>query len=184
MEVDDSIIGTITEMSRIPAALKAWKLPVLELVNDTKFFVSSSIAAEKWKPIVKALFDADRTAFPELLGMHIFAVISPVYPSVRIAKVATAPTSNIFTSREYEMLLRAINLRRLSFVLLTGEKNHFLTSLPSVQEKIVDTFKNVTSPVVLCEVYLCIRVLLCRLSPHNLTSLWPVILTELVCVTF
>jgi len=28
-------------------------------------------------------------------------------------------------------------------------------------------------------VYLCIRVILCRLSAHNLTSFWPVVLTEL-----
>ena len=78
------------------------------------------------------------------------------------------------------MLLRSLNLRRLSFVLLAGEKNHFLTQLPSVQEKLVDILRNVQSPVVQSEVYLCIRVLLCRLSPHNLTSFWPVILTELV----
>jgi len=37
----------------------------------------------------------------------------------------------------------------------------------------------VTAPIVQSEVYLCIRVLLCRLSPHNLTSFWPVVLTEL-----
>ena len=78
------------------------------------------------------------------------------------------------------MLLRSLNLRRLSFVLFTGEKNHFLTQLPSVQEKLVDILRNVSSPVVQSEVYLYIRVLLCRLSPHNLTSFWPVILTELV----
>lgn len=100
--------------------------------------------------------------------------------TVYIAKVATAPSANIFTNREYEMLLRSLNVRRLSFVLFTGDKNHFLTQLPTIQEKLVDIFKNVTSPVVQCEVFLCIRVLLCRLSPHNLTSFWPVLLTELV----
>lgn len=79
------------------------------------------------------------------------------------------------------MIVRSLNLRRLSFVLFTGEKNHFLTQLPTVQEKLVDILRNVPSPIVQSEVYLCIRVLLCRLSPHNLTSFWPVILTELVC---
>jgi hypothetical protein len=79
------------------------------------------------------------------------------------------------------MLLQSLNLRRLSYVLLAGDKNHFLTQLPSVQEKLVEIFRNVSSPVVQSEVYLCVRVLLCRLSPHNLTSFWPVLLTELVC---
>jgi len=77
------------------------------------------------------------------------------------------------------MLLRSLNLRRLSYVVFTGEKNHFLTQLPTIQEKLVDIFRSVPSPVVQCEVFLCIRVLLCRLAPHNLTSFWPVVLTEM-----
>lgn len=100
------------------------------------------------------------------------------------AKVATAPSANIFTNREYEMLLRSLNVRRLSFVLFTGDKNHFLTQVPSIQEKLVDILKNVSAPIVQSEVFLCIRVLLCRLSPHNLTSFWPVLLTELVSPLF
>ena len=81
-------------------------------------------------------------------------------------------------------MVRSLNLRRLSLVLFVGEKNHFLTQLPSVQEKLVDTLRNVPSPIVQSEVFLCIRVLLCRLSPHNLTSFWPVILTELASIPF
>jgi hypothetical protein len=65
-------------------------------------------------------------------------------------------------------------------VVFTGDKNHFLTQLPTIQEKLVDVLKNVTAPNVQSEVFLCVRVLLCRLSKHNLTSFWPVLLTELV----
>lgn len=154
----------VQELAKIPAALKAWRGPVTELLNDNRFFNCNSDAALQWKPVIKALFDTDKTAFPELLG-----------------KVATAPSANIFTNREHEMQMRALNLRRLSYVLFTGDKNHFLTQLPTIQEKLVDILKNVISPIVQSEVYLCIRVLLCRLSPHNLTSFWPVVLTELVC---
>ena len=78
------------------------------------------------------------------------------------------------------MLLRSLNFRRLSYVILTGEKNQFLIQLPTIQEKLVDTLRNVSAPIVQSEVYLCVRILLCRLSPHNLSSFWPVILTELV----
>lgn len=95
-------------------------------------------------------------------------------------KIANAPSANIFTNREYEMLLRSLNLRRLSYVILAGDKNQFLTQLPTIQEKLVDIFRSVTSPIVQSEVFICIRVLLCRLSPHNLTSFWPVIFTEMV----
>jgi hypothetical protein len=73
-----------------------------------------------------------------------------------------------------------MNLRRMSYILLCGEKNQFLTSLPSIQEKLVDVLKNTSAPVVQAEVYLCVRVLMCRLSQHNLDSFWPVILSEMV----
>ncbi|KAG6813245.1 hypothetical protein H0H92_012882 [Tricholoma furcatifolium] len=162
MDLDPPVLAILQEMAKIPSAIKAWKTPVAELLNDNRLFTCAVGAANAWKPIVKTLFDADKAAFPELL-----------------AKVATAPSANIFTNREYEMLLRSLNVRRLSFTLFTGEKNQFLTQLPTIQEKLVDIFKNVTAPIVQCEVFLCIRVLLCRLSPHNLTSFWPVLLTEL-----
>ncbi|KAJ7687383.1 Dopey, N-terminal-domain-containing protein [Mycena rosella] len=162
MDVDNTVVDTIQEMTKIPAALKTWRPPVSELLSDNRLFNCTSEDAGKWKPIMKSLFDQDKTAFPELL-----------------AKVATAPSANIFTNREYEMLLRSLNIRRLSFVLFAGDKNHFLTLLPSIQEKLVDILRNVTAPIVQSEVYLCIRVLLCRLSAHNLTSFWPVLLTEL-----
>lgn len=82
------------------------------------------------------------------------------------------------------MLIQSLNLRRLTYVLFTGDKNQFLAQLPTVQEKLVDTLRNVSAAVIQSEVYLCVRVLLCRLSAHNLTSFWPVILTELVGLHF
>ncbi|KAF5380337.1 hypothetical protein D9757_007927 [Collybiopsis confluens] len=162
MEVDPIVVKIVYEMSKMPFTFKAWKSPVTEMLNDNRVFNGVPEAAEAWKPIIKTTFDSDKTAFPELLS-----------------KISTAPSANIFTNREYEMLVRSLNLRRLSFVLLAGDKNHYLTVLPSVQEKLVDVLRNVTTPIVQSEVYLCIRVLLCRVSPHNLTSFWPVLLTEL-----
>ncbi|KAJ7070662.1 Dopey, N-terminal-domain-containing protein [Mycena amicta] len=162
MDVDPAVMGIIEEMTKIPSTLKTWRPPVVELLGDNRLFNCNYESADKWKPIMKSLFDLDKAAFPELL-----------------AKVATAPSANIFTNREYEMLLRSLNVRRLSYILFAGEKNFFLTLLPSIQEKLVDILRNVTAPIVQSEVYLCIRVLLCRLSAHNLTSFWPVLLTEL-----
>ena len=99
---------------------------------------------------------------------------------ILIGRITSAPSANIFTNREYEMQLRAQNLRRLSFVLHASEKNHFLTQLPAIQEKLVDILRNGSAPIVESEVFLCVRVLLCRLSPHNLSSFWPVLIAELV----
>ncbi|KAF9056037.1 Dopey, N-terminal-domain-containing protein [Panaeolus papilionaceus] len=162
MDVDATVIQIFYELTKIPAALKSWKSPMLDLLNDNRLFNCNPNDAARWKPIVKAFYDSDKTAMPELLG-----------------KVASAPSANIFTNREYEMLLRSLNLRRLSYIIFTGEKNHFLPHLPTIQERLVDIFRSVPSPIVQSEVFLCIRILLCRLSPNNLTSFWPVILTEM-----
>ena len=152
----------------------------MDLLNDNRLFNCTPEDANKWRPIVKSLYDSDKTTFPELLGCKILFVTKTCTNSLFAAKVANAPSTNIFTNREYEMLLRSLNLRRLSFVIFSAEKNHFLTQLPTIQEKLVDIFRTVPSPVVQSEAFLCIRVLLCRLSSNSLTSFWPVLLTEMV----
>jgi hypothetical protein len=101
-------------------------------------------------------------------------------PEPGVGKVTSAPSTNIFTNRDTENQVRSMNMRRMSYILLCGEKNQFLTSLPTIQEKLVDVLKNTSAPVVQAEVYLCVRVLMCRLSQHNLDSFWPVILSEMV----
>ncbi|KAG2044595.1 Dopey, N-terminal-domain-containing protein [Suillus americanus] len=162
LDADVVVVDIFREMIKIPPAMKVWRVAVIDVLYDHRIFNSNSSAATKWKPIIKAVFDGDKTSFPDLLS-----------------RVATSPSANIFTNREHEMLLRSLNLRRLALVLFTGEKNHFLTQLPAIQEKLVDILRNVPSAIVQCEVYLCIRVLLCRLAAHSMTSFWPVILTEL-----
>lgn len=162
LDVEDVILDIIKELSKIQAAARAWRAPVQETFNDTRFFNCSPQVAMKWRPIISSLMDTDKIVFSDLL-----------------AKIASAPSANIFTNREYEMLVRSLNLRRLSFVVLAGAPNKFLTQLPSIQEKLVDVLKSSAAPIVQSEVYLCMRVLLCRLSAHNLASFWPTILTEL-----
>jgi hypothetical protein len=50
------------------------------------------------------------------------------------------------------MLVRSLNLRRLSLVVLAGSPNKFLTQLPSIQEKLVDVLKSSAAPIVQSEV--------------------------------
>ncbi|EJC98757.1 uncharacterized protein FOMMEDRAFT_170958 [Fomitiporia mediterranea MF3/22] len=162
-DIDDIYITIIEQMSKIPAAVKSWRSPAVDIFNDNKFFSVAPPSGLKWRTIVKTLIDADKAAFGELLG-----------------KITSTSSANIFTNREYEMQMKAQNIRRLSFVLFASEKNHFLTQLPAVQEKLVDLLRSSGAPVVESEVFLCIRVLICRLSPYNLSSFWPVLLSELI----
>lgn len=112
------------------------------------------------------MMDSDKDRFIELLS-----------------RIQAGPSSNIFINRESEMISRSLNLRRLSFVLLAADNNHYLTQLPSIQEKLVDILRNdVVSPQVHSEVYLCLRVLMTRISAQHMSNFWPVILAELLKV--
>ncbi|KAF8313993.1 hypothetical protein DL93DRAFT_1101270 [Clavulina sp. PMI_390] len=163
---EDTILDLLAELVKIAAASKVWKPIVSDAFGDSRFFNASPAASLKWRPLIKGLIDTDKQSVNDLL-----------------AKMAAAPSATIFTSRETEMLLRSLNLRRLSYAVYTGDRNQFLAQLPVIQERLVDILRpGAVAPIVHSEVYLCMRILLCRLSPHNLSSFWPVMLTELLRV--
>jgi hypothetical protein len=68
MDIDTAVIAILQAMTHIPAALKSWRAPVIDLLNDNRFFNCNPEDAGKWKSIIKALYDSDKTAFSELLG--------------------------------------------------------------------------------------------------------------------
>lgn len=71
MDVDATVIQILQEMTRLPAALKSWKTPVIDLLNDNRLFNCNPSDAAKWGAIIKALYDSDKTALPELLGLFL-----------------------------------------------------------------------------------------------------------------
>ncbi|TFY67972.1 hypothetical protein EVG20_g3733 [Dentipellis fragilis] len=146
LDIDPVVLDILREMSHISAAIKSWRNPVLDILNDNRFFNGPPQGGSDFQPIARSLIDTDKSAFSELLS-----------------KVYTAASANIFTNREYENLLRSLNLRRMSYLLYCGEKNQFLTSLPTIQEKLVEVLRNAPAPIVQAEVYF----------------FWPVILNEM-----
>jgi len=70
MDVEPNVIQILQEMTRIPAAMKSWRTPVIDLLTDNRLFNCTPDDAMKWRPIVRSLYDADKTAFPELLGQN------------------------------------------------------------------------------------------------------------------
>ena len=69
LDVDAPILAILRETTRIPAAIKAWKNPIIDMLNDNRCFNSSPYAGKEWKQLVKLLFETDKTAMTELLGM-------------------------------------------------------------------------------------------------------------------
>lgn len=91
LDLDDGIIDVLQEMSRLPAATKAWRGIVSDAFGDTRFFNSTPETALKWKPLVRALMESDKQAFAELLGATVEALFA--------SRIAHASLSNQGASR-------------------------------------------------------------------------------------
>ncbi|PLW27497.1 hypothetical protein PCASD_17664 [Puccinia coronata f. sp. avenae] len=161
-ELDVTVLGLLVEMTKYPAANKAWRTYVADNLSDPKFFNHSPELGRRWKPIIQALFNTDKERFTEMLS-----------------RLSTVPSANIFTNKEAEMITRSLSLRRITYAIYAAEYNRFLVHLPSIQEKVVDLLRSSVGEIVHAEVYICMRVLLCRIANQHLGSFWPVILTEL-----
>ncbi|KAJ2891731.1 hypothetical protein GGI21_005780 [Coemansia aciculifera] len=124
----------------------------------------SPALAPAWRHLVRTLLVSEKERFAEVLA--------------KVSSASSGPA--LFANREHEAQMRALSLRRLSFIVWAGATNQYLASLPQIQEKLVDILKNAPHPAVQIEVFLCLRVLLCRVSNHHMSNFWPMLLTELM----
>jgi hypothetical protein len=59
--------------------------------------------------------------------------------------------------------------------------DQYQKQMPEIQERLAESLRTIpTSPAVQSAVFLCFRVILIRMSPQHVTSLWPLIITEMV----
>lgn len=134
-EVDATILDLLIEMTKHSAAAKAWRAHVTETFGDPKFFNCSPETGRRWKLIIQALLNTDKERFTEMLS-----------------RLTTAPSANIFTNKEIEMVTRSLNLRRITYAIYAAEYNRFLVHLPSIQEKVVDLLRSNVGEIVHAEV--------------------------------
>lgn len=166
--IDDSVLRLASEIARsVPGALRTIRPPLTDAFMDPRFFKMppKTVKSKSWRSCLLPLYTVDRDRFflGELVG-----------------RVSSSASANIFTNREAENILRSTNLRRLSFVLFSSSRDQFLPQLPAIQEKLVDMLRSNPPDLVAAEVYLLLRVLLMRFHSRHLTTLWPIIIAELV----
>ncbi|EJU02805.1 hypothetical protein DACRYDRAFT_94483 [Dacryopinax primogenitus] len=164
LDVPDITLLLLTELSKIPAAAKAWRPAVGEIFADSRFFTSKPESGIRWKVLIGSLMESDKDRLLEI-----------------IRQVGLAPSATIFTSKDMESLLRCMTIRRMTYILFCGERDQFHMQLPGMQEKVVEILRGSNNPPsVHAEIYLCMRAILCRFSPNNISTFWPIILAELV----
>ncbi|KAH8337030.1 hypothetical protein KR059_012144 [Drosophila kikkawai] len=147
---------------------KAWRKDMLDLLLDNAFFQMHLSCLPFWRMIMDSLMTYDNTTFRELM--------------TRVS-LSQAGSLNIFTSRDQEYEQRAMLLKRLAFVIYCSEFDQHNKYMPDIQEQLANSLRLVPmGPSVQAAVFLCFRVLLLRMSPDHVTSLWPIIIAEMVQV--
>ncbi|KAG4078749.1 hypothetical protein HA402_015339 [Bradysia odoriphaga] len=158
----------LASLSGFQYTRKAWRKDMFDLVLDPTFFQMDVSCLPFWKSILDSLMTYDNTTFRELMG--------------RVSLTQTGGL-NIFTSREQEYEQRALLLKRLAFVIFCSELDQYHKYMPEIQEQLANSLRLPSvAPAVQASVFLCFRVLLLRMSPDHVTSLWPTIIAEMVQV--
>ncbi|XP_029794520.1 protein dopey-2 [Suricata suricatta] len=146
----------LSSLSGYAYTKRAWKKEVLELFLDPAFFQMDTCCAH-WKSIIDHLLTHEKTMFKDLMNMQ-------------------SSSLKLFSSFEQKAML----LKRQAFAVFSGELDQYHLYLPLIQERLTDNLRIGQTSIVAAQMFLFFRVLLLRISPQHLTSLWPIMVSELI----
>ncbi|XP_058152194.1 protein DOP1B isoform X2 [Dasypus novemcinctus] len=146
----------LSSLSGYAYTKRAWKKEVLELFLDPAFFQMDTSCVH-WKSIIDHLLTHEKTMFKDLMNMQ-------------------SSSLKLFSSLEQKAML----LKRQAFAVFSGELDQYHLYLPLIQERLTDNLRVGQTPIVAAQMFLFFRVLLLRISPQHLTSLWPIMVSELI----
>uniref|UniRef100_A0A3P8UA66 DOP1 leucine zipper like protein B n=1 Tax=Amphiprion percula TaxID=161767 RepID=A0A3P8UA66_AMPPE len=147
----------LSSLSGYAYTKRAWRKEVFELFMDPLFFTMDASCAHSWKSIVDHLLTHEKTMFKDLMSMQ-------------------SGSLKLFANVDQKPML----LKRQAFAMFSGELDQYHLYLPLIQERLTETLRMNPSPAVSAQMFLMFRVLLLRISSHHLTSLWPIMVTELI----
>lgn len=147
----------LSSLSGYAYTKRAWKKEVFELFMDPLFFTMEASCAPSWKSIVDHLLTHEKTMFKDLMSMQ-------------------SSSMKLFASADQKPML----LKRQAFAMFSGEIDQYHLYLPLIQERLTEALRMNPSAAVSAQMFLMFRVLLLRISSQHLTSLWPIMVTELI----
>nr|XP_056714730.1 protein dopey-2 [Euleptes europaea] len=146
----------LSSLSGYAYTKRAWKKDVLELYMDPAFFQMDTSCIH-WRSIIDHFLTHEKTMFKDLMNMQ-------------------SSSLKLFPSFEQKAML----LKRQAFAVFSGEIDQYHLYLPLIQERLTDNLRVGQTSIVSAQMFLFFRVLLLRISPQHLTSLWPIMVTELI----
>ncbi|XP_037646910.1 protein dopey-2 isoform X2 [Sebastes umbrosus] len=147
----------LSSLSGYAYTKRAWRKEVFELFMDPLFFTMDASCSPSWKSIIDHLLTHEKTMFKDLMSMQ-------------------SGSLKLFTNVEQKPML----LKRQAFAMFSGELDQYHLYLPLIQERLTEALRMNPSPGVSAQMFLMFRVLLLRISSQHLTSLWPIMVTELI----
>ncbi|XP_029979864.1 protein dopey-2 isoform X2 [Sphaeramia orbicularis] len=147
----------LSSLSGYAYTKRAWRKEVFELFMDPLFFTMDASCAHSWKSIIDHLLTHEKTMFKDLMSMQ-------------------SSSLKLFNSGDQKPML----LKRQAFAMFSGELDQYHLYLPLIQERLTEALRMNPSPAVSAQMFLMFRVLLLRISSQHLTSLWPIMVTELI----
>uniref|UniRef100_UPI0037E70BC2 protein DOP1B n=1 Tax=Semicossyphus pulcher TaxID=241346 RepID=UPI0037E70BC2 len=147
----------LSSLSGYAYTKRAWKKEVFELFMDPLFFTMDTSCSPSWKSIIDHLLTHEKTMFKDLMSMQ-------------------SGSLKLFTNVDQKPML----LKRQAFAMFSGELDQYHLYLPLIQERLTEALRMNPSPGVSAQMFLMFRVLLLRISSQHLTSLWPIMVTELI----
>ncbi|CAL8268398.1 unnamed protein product [Lota lota] len=147
----------LSSLSGYAYTKRAWRKEAFELFMDPLFFTMEASCALHWRSIIDHLLTHEKTMFKDLMSMQ-------------------SSSLKLFPSAEQKPML----LKRQAFAMFSGEVDQYHLYLPLIQERLSETLRVTQTPAVSAQTFLMFRVLLLRISPQHLTSLWPIMVTELI----
>uniref|UniRef100_A0A7E4ZT10 Dopey_N domain-containing protein n=1 Tax=Panagrellus redivivus TaxID=6233 RepID=A0A7E4ZT10_PANRE len=145
-----------------------WRKATADLLVDNNFFKMDIHALKEWLIIVDNLISNEKTSLKEYLN--------------RIPSSQNSSLTSLITNKEQEYEIRAQALKRIAFIVLSGQNDQYGSQLGDIQERLSDNLRLQNVPLVHAQVFANYRVMLIRMQPIAFVSLWPAMATELVQV--
>lgn len=170
------IIQDLCRMEEILVGANAgWQKEMMAIFYAQDFFQMDVKQLKAWSSILNTFIKHDNTIFPEFMKTLSYSLITAPGPFLTT------------TARQQYNINRALNVKRLAFMIFSGEYGQYEQHVPLIQEKLCEALKANAEPDTLTSIkeyiFLCLRVLLVRCDifrQKKVESFWPVILTEMV----
>jgi hypothetical protein len=171
--IDKRFLAVLEQLTKVPQALKLWKKDVGDALNDNRFFTMPlDHIQESWMPIMEVFIHNDYDRMMDIVSR----IPAPSTAGIVFGVGATS-------ARNLADRTAQLNLRRISFLVLSSPKDNFAQSIKVINEKIGElisaTPTSQPSAATRADVFMLLRALSLKLSPMHLAPLWPMINSEL-----